>query len=343
MDKSKINEVIETGKLIWEKNLSGGMSGNISLKVDNNSVLITGRGTCLGMLEEKDVCLMDLEGSPCDKNSQLPSSEKLFHISVYKNLDAKAVVHVHPTWTNGYFAVNDKIEFDTFETRLTFGDVPVVDQKTPTITDITPVIDALKKNNVVVLRHHGVVAIGETLKDAFFLAQTLEEASQMAFVKDFYASRKGLPAGKAGLPECSAETQAPAQQAAEKKYKLFSEEQIKAIVALVNKDEKFNRLSIEASLKTKLAVVLDAHDGQTIYCFNFADGKIVDYSRSVDEAEFVISGKGEYWRAIFNRQLDPFAATTQKKLKLKGDFAKISRWYVPFNRLFELWVKTPVE
>ena len=48
-------------------------------------------------------------------------------------------------------------------------------------------------------------------------------------------------------------------------------------------------------------------------------------------------------RQIFNRQLDPFAATTQKKLKLKGDFGKISRWYVPFNRLFELWVRVPVK
>ena len=51
----------------------------------------------------------------------------------------------------------------------------------------------------------------------------------------------------------------------------------------------------------------------------------------------------EHWRAIFKRQLDPFAATTQKKLKLKGDFAKISRWYVPFNRLFDLWTAAPVE
>lgn len=43
------------------------------------------------------------------------------------------------------------------------------------------------------------------------------------------------------------------------------------------------------------------------------------------------------------RQLDPFAATTQKKLKLKGDFAKISRWYVPFNRLFDLWTAVGIE
>ena len=333
MDRSKVNKIIETGRLIWEKDLSGGMSGNISLRVNNNTILITGRGTCLGLLTDADVCTVDLEGNPYDKTF-VPSSEKLFHTSVYKNLDAGAVVHVHSTWTNGYFSVHEKIVFDTFETRLTLGDIAVIDQKTPAITDITPVIDALKKSNIVVLKHHGVVAIGETLKDAFFLVQTLEEGVKMAFIKDFYAS-------------CQCETQnfkpkvEEITQASSKKYKLFSEEQIKDIVALVNRDEKFNRLSIETSLKTKLAVVLD--DSQTIYCFNFADGKIVDYSRSTDEAEFVISGKGEYWRAIFNRQLDPFAATTQKKLKLKGDFAKISRWYVPFNRLFELWVKTPVE
>jgi len=334
MDKTFVNEIIEVGKLVWEKDLSGGMSGNISLRVDNKTILITGRGTCLGMLEEKDVCTVDLEGKPYDAARDfVPSSEKLFHTSVYKALEAKAVVHVHPTWTNGYFSANERIEFDTFETRLTLGDIPVIDQKTPTITDITPVIEALKKSNIVVLKHHGVVAIGENLKDAFFLVQTLEEASKMAFIKDFYALRKG-EAKDSKKVEATAQTSS-------KKYKLFSEEQIKDIVSLVNQDEKFNRLSTETSLKTKLAVVLD--DTQTAYCFNFADGKIVDYSRSIDDAEFVISGKGEYWRAIFNRQLDPFAATTQKKLKLKGDFAKISRWYVPFNRLFELWVCTPVE
>ena len=332
MDRSKANEIIQIGRLIWEKDLSSGMSGNISQRVDNDLILITGHGTCLGMLDEKDVCVIDLEGNPRDKNF-LPSSEKLFHTSVYKNLDAKAVVHVHPTWTNGYFSVKERIEFDTFETRLAFGDVPVVVQNTPTITDITQVIGALKKSNIVVLKHHGVVAIGENLKDAFFLVQTLEEGVKMAFIKDFYASRED---GAQDTPK-----EKEIIQTAGKKYKLFSEEQIKEIINLVNRDEKFNRLSLETSLKTKLAVVLD--ESQAIYCFNFADGKIVDYSRSIDEAEFVISGKGEYWRAIFNRQLDPFAATTQKKLKLKGDFAKISRWYAPFNRLFELWVKTPVE
>lgn len=331
MNKLKANEVIEVGRWIWEKDLTGGMSGNLSVKLDQDSVLITGRGACLGMLSPEDVCAIDMEGKPHDKNFT-PSSEYPFHTSVYKNLDVRAVVHVHPTWSNGYFAARDTITFDTFETRLTFGEIPVVDQKTPTITDLSPVIDALKKSNIIILKHHGVVAIGETLKDAFFLVQTLEEAVQMAFIRDFYAAQKGA---------VSAKEEGAATGGAGRKYRLFSEEQIKDIVSLVNQDEKFAKLATETALKTKLAVVLD--ETQETFCFDFRDGKIAGVAKAAEGAEFVISGKMEFWKQIFNRQLDPFAATTQKKLKLKGDFAKISRWYVPFNRLFELWVKTPVE
>lgn len=323
-------EIIEVGRWIWEKDLTGGASGNISQKISDQTILITGRGTCLGMLKDEDVGLMGFDGNPSEKGFT-PSSEKPFHLSVYKNLDANAVVHVHPTFCNGYFAAHDTIEFDTFETRLTLGEIPVIDQSTPTITDITPVVDALKKSNIVVLKHHGVVAIGETLTDAFFLVQTLEEAVKIACIKDFYSREEGRGKKK--------EERRQGEEG--KKYDLFSEDQIKEIVRLVNNDEKFKKLSHETSLETKLAVVLD--ETATTYCFNFKNGGIENYSTTTEGAEFVISGKTEYWRQIFNRQLDPFAATTQKKLKLKGDFGKISRWYVPFNRLFELWVKVPVK
>jgi L-fuculose-phosphate aldolase len=332
MEKIKKDEIIEVGKWIWEKDLTAGASGNLSVRISKDVILITGRGTCLGMLEDSEVCTIDLHGDPLEKGFQ-PSSEKPFHTSVYKNLEAKAVVHVHPTTTNAYFSVNDTLEFDTFETRLTLGHIPVIDQKTPTITDITPVIEALKNSNIVVLRHHGVVAIGETLKDAFFLVQTLEESVKMAVIKDFYSQKK--QSGSSVRDGCATSL------ASVKKYKLFSDEQIKDIVGIVNADERFRQLALETSLKTKLAVVME-ETGVT-FCFDFKDGRIAETTKSSADAEFVISGKSEYWRAIFNKQLDPFVATTQKKLKLKGDFAKISRWYVPFNRLFDLWVKTPVE
>lgn len=330
MDPMK-KEIIDIGRWIWEKDLSGGMSGNISARVSAEEILITGRGTCLGDLKEAEVGRIDMEGKSLDKDFT-PSSEKPFHTSVYQALDAKAVVHVHPTFCNGYFAAHDKIAFDTFETRLTLGDIPVIDQATPTITDITPVIKALESSNIVVLKHHGVVAIGETLRDAFFLVQTLEEAVKICCIKDFYSSKgPGLKTSLESAPTASIG----------EAFKMFSREQIDKIVTLVNADAKFRELATQTALETKLAVVMD-ETGEA-FCFHFSGGGIKSYATTPEGAEFVISGKADYWRAIFKRQLDPFAATTQKKLKLKGDFAKISRWYVPFNRLFDLWTAVGIE
>lgn len=324
-------DIIEIGRLIWSKNLTYGLSGNISVKVSCESALITGHACCLGELTENDIDEINLEGQPMLDGFK-PSSEKFFHVNAYKHLEAQCVVHAHPSLINGYFAANTNIDFDTIEMRLSFGNIPVIDQKTPAITDITPVIEALKNSNIVVLRHHGVVACGQTLKDAFFLIQMLEEAVKIAFIKDFYARKTETRAVEAVFKPGVAET---------KKYKLFSSEQIKEIVHIVNHDAKFKQLADESALKTKLAIVLEEEG--TAYCFDFADGKIKGFSNSADNAEFVITGKAQYWRAIFNRELDPFVATTQKKLKLKGDFAKISRWYVPFNRLFDLWKNVAVE
>jgi len=332
VDKNK-QDLMTVGRWIWEKDLSGGLSGNLSVRVNDKECLITGHGTCLGELKDSDIGLIDLEGKPRDKGFE-PSSEKRFHTSVYRDLDARAVVHVHPTFANGYFATHDAVECDTFETRLTLGAVPVVDQKTPTITDIRPVIDALKSSNVVVLRHHGVVAIGETLRDAFFLAQILEEAVRIAVIKDLYAA-------KAGAPRSEEKKEEAPGVCGGKRYKIFSPEQIGEIVRCVNADAKFRELATQTALETKLAVVMD--ETQDAYCFHFSGGGIKEYTRGTGDAEFVISGRADYWRAIFKRQLDPFAATTQKKLKLKGDFARISRWYVPFSRLFDLWTAAPVE
>ena len=61
------------------------------------------------------------------------------------------------------------------------------------------------------------------------------------------------------------------------------------------------------------------------------------------DAEFLITANEAIWRAVFNRQIDPFVATTQKKMSLRGDYARISKWYAPCSRIFQLWAQVPVE
>ena len=63
-----------------------------------------------------------------------------------------------------------------------WGEVKSIEQTTPSVTDAAPVIKELKANNIVVLRNHGVVAMGPDLFRAFVLIQELEEQLKMDLV-----------------------------------------------------------------------------------------------------------------------------------------------------------------
>ena len=42
-------------------------------------------------------------------------------------------------------------------------------------------------------------------------------------------------------------------------------------------------------------------------------------------------------------KLNSFVAVTQGKMKLKGQLGQLAKWYVPFNRLFELFKQVKIK
>lgn len=319
-------ELIEAGKLIWDKNLVTGCSGNLSCRVDEKSFLLTCHDSCMGFLTEKDFCRLDLDGRVIEGSN--PSFEEKLHTAIYAALPkTQAIIHSHTSYINAFFAANAEFVPFTFETKLYIGSIKAIPQTTPKVTEVSPVVEALKKNQIAVLQNHGVVAAADSLKRAFFLIQTLEEAVKMEYLKRIFSQ---------GCATAAAE----AKPISGEKCKLFSREQIEQIVKLVNKDPQVEKLGKDLKLTLTMAVKMD--ETGDCHNFTFQDGKIVKVTDN-PEAEFVISGSQEVWRQIFNRQIDPFVATTQKKLILKGDFAKLSRWYAPFSRIFEIWNQVPIE
>src|SRR5476649_833752 len=175
-------EIIEIGKLLWDKGLVTGFNGNISARVDADTVLITATGTCLGYLKLTDIVTLSLKSGEVIGEGKA-SSERFMHTEVYKNFpDIKAVVHTHPTYTNGFFLSNETLEPKTFEAKFYLGIVKSVPQSTPSVTAMEPVVKELKVSNIVVLRNHGVVAMGTDLFYAFVLIQELEEQTKVELV-----------------------------------------------------------------------------------------------------------------------------------------------------------------
>jgi len=361
MDTQQLkNKIIEIGKLLWDKGLVTGFNGNISARVDANTLLITATGVSLGYLKSQDVVLINISGEVISEGK--PSSEKLMHTEIYKNFpQIEAVVHTHTTYTNAFFMAHESFTPKTFEAKFYLGEVKSIEQTTPSVTDVAPVIKELKSNNIVALRNHGAVAIGPDLFRAFVLIQELEEQLKMDFVAKHYEAmptrgHKGdsplvnsdtgtvpFKVSPSTLPSDSGlNVKAPQGNylTQGKKYKLFSPEQIEEIVRLVNSDAQMQELGQKTAMNMDLAVCLQ--ETGDVYSFKFENGRITKTGQDA-QAEFLITANESIWRAVFNREIDPFVATTQKKMSLRGDFARISKWYAPCSRIFQLWTKVPVE
>jgi L-fuculose-phosphate aldolase len=344
-EKSLKDDIINIGKKLYELRLVVAHSGNLSTRVDRESILVTKSGASLGNLTYEDIVRVNLNNEEEAKNKGV-TTEFPLHSLVYKNFPNKVIIHCHPTLVNAYFALYSDLKALTFETKLYLGDIPVIQQDTPAITRPELVIDALKVNNLVVVRNHGVVAIADKFSDALYLIESLEEAVRLAAVARLFK--------KEILDGLDKELKESLTQ--DKTYLMFSPEHIQAIVDLVNKDEFIAQKGKELDLTVKLAIKMDDYDKVYpaiscdkddkerrggVYKFNFEKGRITKLDFDAD-APFVISAPADVWELVFLGKLDSFVAVTQGKMKLDGQLAQLAKWYVPFSRLFELFKQVKI-
>jgi len=323
-------EIIKIGRRLYAQGLAVAKSGNLSCRLDAEHILITATGTRLGELDYDDIVKVNVSSGE-SADGKKPSSELPLHGLIYKNFPAKAVIHAHPPLTNGYFAVRDTLEALTFETKFYLGNVPCVTQETPTVTKPDQVIDALKANKLVVLKNHGIVAMADKFDDALELVEALEEAVKTAALAHIFSQGASAAAQSQRIEGVSS---------TESAYDMFSREHIQAIVDLVNKDTFIAQKGRELDLTVQLAIKMDG--AQDAFKFNFEKGRIIRLDFD-DNAPFVISAPAATWEQVFHGKLDSFVAVTQGKMNLKGELGKLSRWYVPFTRLFELFKQVKIK
>jgi len=323
-------EMIQWGKLLFERRLISGWGGNLSCRAGKNHFLITGQHAPLGFLTTKDLVRIDQSGKPL-KKLQRASSETPMHMAVYTGTDAWAIVHVHPPLVLAFSLTHESFVPLSFEEKYTIGEVPVIAQDTPTVTKPERVVEELRYHPVVIIKGHGTVAIGKNFQEAFLLTDLLEEAVRCQFFQNQTGAKS--PNGAQVRP-------APDSRQREEAFALFSEKHMQALVDSANGDSQFRAYGAETGLTTSLTLFLEnTKDAWTV---KFVGGEITALEQA-DGGEFLISGRAEWWHAVFNNRIDAFLATQQGKLKLqRGELADLSRWYKPFQRAFSIWQMIPV-
>ena len=179
--KKNIQEIINVGKNIYSKGLVSGKSGNISARF-GDIIGITPTLKSLGNLSEEDIVLVDMDGNTLTNGK--PSSEVNMHIEIYKKRpDVNGIVHTHSPYATG-FAFSDK----RIKRLEGFGEIknpylPYIEYEKPGTLELAMKASAgIGDDDVLVLKNHGVICVGENLKEAESLAVFVEESAKTQFV-----------------------------------------------------------------------------------------------------------------------------------------------------------------
>jgi len=182
MDESQARQLIcEIGKLLYERSYVVSSDGNVSIRLDENTVLATPTMTCKGRMTEDDLALTDMEGKPLtDKRA---SSELAMHLLIYRERpEIKAVCHAHPPHGTAFAVAGLAIDKPILsEVILTLGCVPLTDYGTPSTDELTEAMRPfVKHHNALLMANHGVVTYGATIEEAFNRMDTVEHFAKIS-------------------------------------------------------------------------------------------------------------------------------------------------------------------
>jgi L-fuculose-phosphate aldolase len=175
--KDKINEIIETGKLMYQKGYNVSIDGNISIRLSEKELLITASGTRLGFLTEKDIVVTDYDGNPLIEGKKA-TSEKILHTAIYKErADVNAVIHAHAPYSVALSMLDIDIENNLY---ATVAPIPVTKFAMPSSEEsylnMKPFI---KDYNWGILQRHGVVTYEKDLLGAFLRLEGMEHLAKI--------------------------------------------------------------------------------------------------------------------------------------------------------------------
>ena len=177
-------EVIKYAQKLNSTNLSPLRSGNVSVRATQDGVegfLLTPSGKRYETLIPEDIVFLALK----EKYDNLklfntglnPSSEWRFHQDIYlKKIEAKAIVHAHSPNATAVSSHGKSIPAFHYMIALAGGDDIKCSEYATFGTDelSTNILKALEKRKACLMSNHGQVAFGTNLKQAFELAEEVE-------------------------------------------------------------------------------------------------------------------------------------------------------------------------
>ena len=187
MTRNAEHDLIEYGNRLHAAGLVTGSGGNLSARLSDNRFLVTPSGIAYADLVPEDLVVMDGEGTILE-GTRKPSSEAGFHLAIYgKRPEVSAIIHTHSVAATTVACMGWELPAIHYLVGFAGKKVPIAPYATFGSPELAAhVAETIGDYGAVLLEHHGLVAVGDSLEDAFNVAEEIE------FVAEIYLRARSV-------------------------------------------------------------------------------------------------------------------------------------------------------
>lgn len=176
-------QMVEYGRSLFERGLTAGSSGNLSVRLDDGW-LLTPTNASLGRLDPATLSRLDRDGNLL--SGAAPTKEAMLHLAMYRARPAaRAIVHLHSTHAAAVSCMCGLNHADCLPPLTPYfvmkiGRLPLAPYHRPGDPDLAAVIGELgRRHSAVLLANHGPVVSAASLEAAVYAAEELEETAKL--------------------------------------------------------------------------------------------------------------------------------------------------------------------
>lgn len=178
-------EIIAACRAMNALGINQGTSGNISAR-HGAAMLITPTGVPYELLKPADIAVMPLKGEyGAWRGPKQPSSEWRFHLDIMRaRPEVNSVVHTHSNYATALAICGKEIPAVHYMVAASGGPTirvaPYATYGTQELSDLA--LQALEGRTCCLLRNHGVIATGPSIRRALWLAGEIETLARQYYL-----------------------------------------------------------------------------------------------------------------------------------------------------------------